>query len=133
MKIEFRPFFTFLRFNTPFFKVSLIKNSIFRSYNVIEKVKLLAISRKHFQVTCSLLPWHHKIVRLKTYIILCINQIAGLTIFIAKMECVLPIVLYAMEFQTAEMVQMKKIVVIILSLKLNYLIQSIILYLAILL
>ena len=46
MKIELRPFFTSLRFSTSFFKVYLVNKSIFRSYNVSEKGKILTVACK---------------------------------------------------------------------------------------
>ena len=68
MKIELKPFFTFLKFNTPFFKVFFGKNSLFRDYNVIEKGKILAVACKFFDLNLHvsktfpsdfLLSWHH--------------------------------------------------------------------------
>ena len=46
MKIELRPFFTSLRFSISFFKVYFVNKSIFRSYNVSEKGKILTVACK---------------------------------------------------------------------------------------
>ena len=46
MEIELKTFFTFLISNTPFLKVFFVKNSLFFSYNVIEKGKMLTVAFK---------------------------------------------------------------------------------------
>ena len=55
MEIELKTFFTFLRSNTPFLKVFLVKNSLFFSYNVIDRGKMLTVAFKlqHLNRTIS--------------------------------------------------------------------------------